>query len=57
MANNIFQYKDLKIGNSVYEKNVGKIINEIFSHAESKKCKIFFFNDVKDGKNLNDKSF
>ena len=56
MANNIFQYKDLKIGNSVYEKNVGKIINEIFSHAESNKCKIFFPKDVKVGKNLNDKS-
>ena len=56
MANNIFQYKDLKIGNSVYEKNIGKIINEIFSHAESNKCKIFFPKDVKVGKNLNDKS-
>ena len=56
MANNIFQYKDLKIGKSVYEKNIGKIINEIFSHAESNKCKIFFPKDVKVGKNLNDKS-
>ena len=56
MANNIFKYKGLKIGNSVYEKNIGKIINEIFSHAESNKCKIFFPKDVKVGKNLNDKS-
>ena len=56
MANNIFQYKDLKIGNSVYEKNIGKIINEIFLKAESNKCKIFFPKDVKVGKNLNDKS-
>ena len=56
MANNIFQYKDLKIGNSVYEKNIENIINEIFSHAESNKCKIFFPKDVKVGKNLNDTS-
>ena len=56
MANNIFQYKGLKIGNSVYEKNIGNIINEIFSHAESNNCKIFFPKDVKVGKNLNDKS-
>ena len=56
MANNIFKYKGLNIGNSVYEKNIGKIINEIFSHAESNKCKIFFPKDVKVGKNLNDKS-
>ena len=56
MANNIFQYKDLKIGNSIYEKNIGKIIDEIFSDAESNKCKIFFPKDVKVGKNLNDKS-
>ena len=42
MANNIFKFKGLKIGNSVYEKN---------------KCKIYFPKDVKIGKKLNDKSF
>ena len=56
MANNIFKYKGLKIGNSVYEKNIGRIVNEIFLHAEGNKCKIFFPKDVKVGKNLNDKS-
>ncbi len=56
MANNIFKYRGLKIGNSVYEKNIGKILNEIFSQAESNKCKIFFPKDVKVGKNLNDMS-
>ena len=37
-------------------KNIEKIIHEIFSYAESNKCKIFFPKDVKVGKNLNDKS-
>ena len=31
MANNILKYKGLKIGNSVYEKNIDNIIQEIFS--------------------------
>ncbi len=56
MANNIFKYKGLKIGNSVYEKNIEKIIHEIFEYAKSNKCKIFFPKDVKVGKKLNDRS-
>ncbi len=57
MANNILKYKGLKIGNSVYEKNIDYIIKEIFAYAEKNKCKIFFPKDVKIGKKLNDKSF
>ena len=56
MANNILKYKGLNIGNSFYEKNIEKIIEEIFSYAGANKCKIFFPSDVKVGKNLNDKS-
>ncbi len=57
MANNILKYKGLKIGNSVYEKNIDNIIHEIFTHAKKNKCKIYFPKDVKIGKKLNDKSF
>ncbi len=57
MANNIFKYKGLKIGNSVYEKNIEYIIQDIFTYAEKNKCKIYFPKDVKIGKKLNDKSF
>ena len=56
MANNIFKYKGINIGNSIYEKNIGNIIEEIFSYAENNKCKIFFPQDVKVGKKLDDKS-
>jgi 3-phosphoglycerate kinase len=56
MANNIFKYKGLKIGNSVYEKNIDYIIQEIFTYAEKNKCKIYFPKDVKIGKKLKDKS-
>ena len=57
MANNILKYKGLKIGNSVYEKNIDYIIQEIFTYAEKNKCKIYFPKDVKIGKKLNDKAF
>ena len=57
MANNILKYKGLKIGNSLYEKNIDYIIQEIFTYAEKNKCKIYFPKDVKVGKKLNDKSF
>ncbi len=56
MANNILKYKGLKIGNSVYEKNIDYIIQEIFTYAEKNKCKIYFPKDVKIGKKLKDKS-
>ena len=57
MANNILKFKGLKIGSSVYEKNIDNIIQEIFTYAEKNKCKIYFPKDVKIGKKLNDKSF
>ena len=57
MANNVLKYKGLKIGNSVYEKNIDNIIQEIFTYAEKNKCKIYFPKDVKIGKKFDDKSF
>ncbi len=56
MANNIFKYKGLKIGKSIYEKNIDNIIHEIFSSAKKNDCTIYFPKDVKVGKRLNDKS-
>ncbi len=56
MANNIFKYKGLKIGKSIYEKNIDNIIHEIFSYAKKNGCTIYFPEDVKVGKRLNDKS-
>ena len=56
MANNILKYKGLKIGNSLYEKNIDYIVQEIFTYAEKNKCKIYFPKDVKIGKKLNGKS-
>ena len=54
MANNIFKYQGLNIGASMHEENIDSIIEEIFSYAESNKCKIHFPKDVKVGKKLND---
>ena len=56
MANNIFKYKGLNIGNSLYEKGIGNIVKEIFSYAKNNNCKIYFPRDVKTGKKLNDTS-
>ena len=56
MANNIFKYKGLKIGNSIYEKGIYNIVQEIFSYAENNNCKIYFPKDVKTGKTLKDVS-
>jgi len=56
MANNIYKHKGLNIGNSIYEKNIGNIIEDIFSYARNNKCKIFYPKDVKVGKKMNDKS-
>tara|TARA_B100000886_G_scaffold289514_1_gene214663 strand:- start:4056 stop:5228 length:1173 start_codon:yes stop_codon:yes gene_type:complete len=56
MANNIFKYKGLKIGNSLQEKNLDKLIKDIFSDAKNNNCKIHVPIDVKVGKNINDKS-
>ncbi len=56
MANNILKYKGYNIGASLFEKNSEKIIEEIFSEIESSSCKIYFPEDVKVGKNLEDDS-
>ncbi len=56
MANNIFKYKGLNIGNSKHEKGIDNIVQEIFSYAENNNCKIYFPKDVKTGKRLNDVS-
>ena len=56
MANNIFKYKGLSIGNSIYEKGIDNIVQEIFSYAENNNCKIYFPKDVKTGKTLKDVS-
>ena len=42
MANNIYKYKGLKIGNSIYERNLENTIQDIFSLANNYGCKIFF---------------
>ncbi len=56
MANNIFKFQGLNIGNSIYEKGIGNIIQEIFLYAEKNNCKIYFPKDVKTGKKLDDTS-
>ncbi len=54
MVNNIFKFKGLNIGKSVYEKDIDNLIQEIFSYAKKNHCKIYFPKDVKIGKKLND---
>ena len=54
MANNIFKYKGLKIGNSLHEKNLDNSIKEIFSFAKNNNCKIYIPTDIKVGKKLSD---
>ena len=54
MANNIFKYKGLKIGNSIYENNIDSVIQELFIYAEKNNCEIYFPKDVKVGKKLSD---
>ena len=56
MANNILKYKGYNIGASLFEKNSKKIIEEIFSEIESNSCRIYFPEDVKVGKSLEDDS-
>jgi phosphoglycerate kinase len=56
MANNILKYKGYNIGASLFEKNSEKIIEEIFSEVENNNCEIYFPEDVKVGKSLEDDS-
>ena len=52
MANNVFKYKGLKIGNSYYEKNIHDVIEGIFSLAKMNDCNIYFPTDVRIGKDF-----
>ncbi len=54
MANDVLKYKGLKIGRSMHEGNLDKLINEIFTYAEINNCKIHFPIDARIGKKLND---
>ena len=56
MANNILKYKGYNIGASLFEKNSEKIVEKIFSEVKKNSCKIYFPEDVKVGKNLDDNS-
>ena len=53
MANNILKFKGHNIGKSIQEDNCDKIIEEIFSLAIKKNCKIIYPEDVTIGKDLN----
>ena len=46
MANNIFKFKGLNIGKSVYEEDIDNLIREIFSLAKKNHCKIYFPNTM-----------
>ena len=54
MANNILEYKGLKIGNSIREENCSQIIEEIFTLSQKENCKIIYPQDVTIGNNLKD---
>ena len=56
MANNILKFKGFNIGKSIYEENCNDIVEQIFSLAETNKCKIVYPIDIAVGKNLNDTS-
>ena len=53
MANNILKFKGYNIGKSIQEDNCDKTIEEIFSLAIKKNCKIIYPEDVTIGKDLN----
>ncbi len=53
MANNIIKFKGHNIGKSIQEDNCDRIIEEVFSLAIKKNCKIIYPEDVTIGKDLN----
>ena len=53
MANNILKYQGYEIGKSIQENDCDQIIEEIFSLAKKKDCKIIYPEDVTIGKDLN----
>ena len=53
MANNILNYKNFKIGKSIYEKNCDNIIKNIFEISKKYSCSIIYPEDVITAKSLN----
>ncbi len=56
MANNILSYKGNQIGKSIKEDNCESIIEDIFETSKVHSCTIIYPEDVKVGKNIEDKS-
>ena len=56
MANNILDYKGNQVGKSIKENDCDSIIDDIFKTAKLYSCSITYPEDVKVGKNMNDKS-
>ena len=53
MANNFFNYNNLKIGKSLIEKNTREIIKKIYDKANENNCKIVIPEDCVVGTSLN----
>ena len=56
MANNILNYKGYPIGKSLREDDCNIIIDDIFKFSNVHSCPIFFPEDVRVGKNIEDNS-
>ncbi len=56
MANNILNFKGFKIGKSIKEEHCNNIIDDIFMNAEKSRCKIYYPEDVRVGKNFDSHS-
>ena len=56
MANNILNFKGFKIGKSIKEDHCNNIIDDIFMNAEKNRCKIYYPEDVRIGKNFDSHS-
>ena len=56
MANNILNFKGFKIGKSIKEDHCNNIIDDIFTNAEKSRCKIYYPEDVRVGKNFDSHS-
>ena len=56
MANNILNFKGFKIGKSIKEDHCNNIIDDIFMNAEKNRCKVYYPEDVRVGKNFDSHS-
>ena len=56
MANNILHHKGNEIGKSIRENNCSIIIDDLFKTAQNHSCSIIYPEDVKVGKNFEDKA-